>query len=75
MPPIESGPGLALRVVVERKHVARVSLVPLTRDEQNNVMMLDPGSGEGAKLMDKVRNLSGNISLKVEGKEAVLLVE
>lgn len=68
MPPIESGPGLALRVVVERKHLTRVSLVPLTRDEQNNVMMLDPGSGEGAKLMDKVRNLSGNISLKVEGK-------
>jgi poly-gamma-glutamate synthesis protein (capsule biosynthesis protein) len=65
--------GMIARVVVENKRVARVSLVPLTRDEQNNVMMLDPGSGEGAELIDKARNLSGNVPLNVEEKEVVLL--
>jgi poly-gamma-glutamate capsule biosynthesis protein CapA/YwtB (metallophosphatase superfamily) len=65
--------GMVARVVVEDKRVARVSLVPLTRDEQNDVMMLDPASGEGAKLMDKVKNLSGNFPLRIQGKEAILL--
>jgi len=65
--------GMIARVVVENKRVARVSLVPLTRDEQNNVMMLDPGSGEGAELIDKARNISGNVPLNVEEKEVVLL--
>ena len=64
---------MVARVVVEDKRVTRVSVAPLTRDEQNNVMMLDPGSGDGAKLMDKVRNLSGSVPLKIEGKEAILL--
>ncbi len=65
--------GLAAHVVVDRKKVVRVSLVPLTRDNQNDVQLLDPGSGEGAKLMQKVQSLSGNVPLKVEAKEAVLI--
>jgi poly-gamma-glutamate capsule biosynthesis protein CapA/YwtB (metallophosphatase superfamily) len=65
--------GMVARIVVENKKVARLSLVPVTRDAQNNVRMLDPASGEGAKLMEKVRSLSGDFALKIEGKEAVLL--
>ncbi len=65
--------GMVARVVVENRRLARVSLVPLTRDAQNNVLMLDPASGEGAKLIGKVMDLSDSISLKIEGSEAVLM--
>ncbi len=44
--------GLAVRVLIEGKKVKRVSFVPVTRDvEFNNVLMLDPSTGEGAKLL------------------------
>jgi poly-gamma-glutamate capsule biosynthesis protein CapA/YwtB (metallophosphatase superfamily) len=65
--------GMVARAVVVKKHVTRLSLVPVTRDAQNNVLMLDPSSGEGAKLIQKVVSLSGNLPLKIDGKEAVLL--
>jgi poly-gamma-glutamate synthesis protein (capsule biosynthesis protein) len=66
--------GLVARVVVERKKVVGVSLVPLTRDtENNNPLMLDPSAGEGLQMMEKVRKLSGETSLKVDGKEVVLI--
>ncbi len=65
--------GMVARVVVQNKRVVRLSFVPLTRDDQNNVLMIDPGSGEGARLIQKVIDLSGNTPLKIEGREAVLL--
>jgi poly-gamma-glutamate synthesis protein (capsule biosynthesis protein) len=66
--------GLVARVVVERKKVVGVSLVPRTRDtENNNPLMLDPSAGEGLQMMEKVRKLSGETSLKVDGKEVVLI--
>ncbi len=66
--------GLVARVVVEGKKVVGVSLVPLTRDaENNNPLMLDPSVGEGAQLMEKVRKLSGETPLKVDGKEVALI--
>ena len=75
--------GLVARVMIEGKHVARVSLVPVTRDaENNNVQMLDPSKGEGAKLLQKVRDLSGDLlarageqkpGLHVDGQEAILI--
>lgn len=65
--------GMVARVVVRGGHVARVSLVPMTRDEENNVMMLDPSSAEGAKLREKVKSLSGGVALEVKGREMVLI--
>jgi poly-gamma-glutamate capsule biosynthesis protein CapA/YwtB (metallophosphatase superfamily) len=65
--------GLAIRVVVEGKKVARVSFVPLTRDEDNQVVMLDPGSGDGAALLQKVKGLSVGVPLEVDGREVVLI--
>jgi poly-gamma-glutamate capsule biosynthesis protein CapA/YwtB (metallophosphatase superfamily) len=66
--------GLVARVVVEGKKVVGVSLVPLTRDaENNNPLLLDPAAGEGAQLMEKVQRLSGETPLKVDGKEVVLI--
>jgi poly-gamma-glutamate capsule biosynthesis protein CapA/YwtB (metallophosphatase superfamily) len=66
--------GMVARVMIDNKRVARVSLVPVTRDaENNNVLMLDPSIGEGAKLLQKVMDLAPNTSLKVDGQEAVLV--
>jgi hypothetical protein len=54
--------------------VKRVSFVPVARDiEFNNVLMLDPSTGEGAKLLQKVKDLPGDEPLKIEGQEVVLL--
>jgi len=64
--------GLAIRLVVDRKKVARTSFVPLTRDEDNKVVMLDPGSGVGATLLEKVKSLSPGVPLEVDGREVVL---
>lgn len=65
--------GMVARVVVEDKRVVRLSVVPITRDAQNDVLMLDPASGEGASLIQKVIKLSGNLPLKIESSEAVLI--
>jgi poly-gamma-glutamate capsule biosynthesis protein CapA/YwtB (metallophosphatase superfamily) len=67
--------GMVARVVVDNKRVTRLSLVPLTRDAQNNVLMLDPASGEGAKLLEKLKKLSGDVQVNIEGKEAVLIAK
>lgn len=65
--------GLIARVVVQERKVVRVSIAPLTRDDENNVLILDPSEGAGAKLMDKVKSLSGGTPLPIDGKEAVLI--
>lgn len=65
--------GMVARVVVEGKKVVRVSLVPVTRDaDHNNVLMLDPSNGEGARLLDKVKGLSPGVALPVQAREIVL---
>jgi poly-gamma-glutamate capsule biosynthesis protein CapA/YwtB (metallophosphatase superfamily) len=65
--------GMAVRVVAEGKRVLRVSFVPLTRDAENNVVMLDPTTGEGERLVQKVKGLSSGVPLEVYGQEVVLL--
>jgi poly-gamma-glutamate synthesis protein (capsule biosynthesis protein) len=65
--------GMMARVVVRERHVSRVSLVPMTRDEDNNVMMLDPALAEGAKLREKVKSLSAGVALEVFGREMILV--
>ncbi len=54
----------------------RVSFVPVTRDAHNNVMMVDPSAGDGAKLRDVVKRFSHGAPLKalrINGQEVVLL--
>jgi poly-gamma-glutamate capsule biosynthesis protein CapA/YwtB (metallophosphatase superfamily) len=61
--------GLIARVVIQNRKVERVSMAPLTRDDaNNNVLILDPAEGEGARLMEKVKSLSGDTRLKTENK-------
>ncbi len=68
--------GLVARVLVDDKKVARVTLTPVTRDaDSNNVRMLNAGDGEGAALLKKVRDLSGDTPLPVDGHEAVLIAK
>ena len=66
--------GMVARVTIDNKRVARVSLAPVTRDaENNNVLLLDPSTGEGAKLLQKVKDLSPGTALKIDGQEAILV--
>jgi poly-gamma-glutamate capsule biosynthesis protein CapA/YwtB (metallophosphatase superfamily) len=66
--------GAMIRVAVQGKRVRRVSFVPSTRDpETNNVRLLDPSADEGARMLQKVRDLSPNVPLKIEGQEVVLV--
>jgi hypothetical protein len=66
--------GMVARVVVQGKSILRVSLAPVTRDAgNNNVLMLDPLGGEGAKLVQKVKDLSAGAPLRIEQHEVVLV--
>ena len=65
--------GMVVRAVIEGKHIRRVSFVPVTRDAKNDVVMLDPSTGDGATLVHVIRNLSSATPLKIEGQEVVLL--
>lgn len=70
----KSKDGLVVRVAIANKRIQRVSFVPVSRDDNNDVLMLDPASGEGATLVQMVKDRSANLPpLKVDGQEVVLL--
>jgi poly-gamma-glutamate synthesis protein (capsule biosynthesis protein) len=69
----KSTDGLVVRVVVQGKNLRRVSFVPVSRDSNNNVMMLDPSTGEGKRLVDVVKGVSGDLPLEIDGQEVVLI--
>lgn len=65
--------GLVARVVIQGKSLRRVSFVPVTRDANNDVYLLEPGDGEGAKLVQWVKERSFTApSLKIDGHEVVM---
>jgi poly-gamma-glutamate synthesis protein (capsule biosynthesis protein) len=66
--------GLVARVVIQGKSIRRVSFVPVTRDGNNDVYLLDPSEGEGAKLVQWVKERSSAPpSLRIDGHEVVML--
>lgn len=65
--------GMVARVLAGKDGIERVSLVPVTRNDANDVLMLDPSSGEGARLFRQLENLSPGIPLAIEGQEIVLV--
>jgi poly-gamma-glutamate capsule biosynthesis protein CapA/YwtB (metallophosphatase superfamily) len=70
----KSTEGLAIRVVIRGKNILRVSFVPVTRDGNNDVHLLDPREGEGAALVQTVKERSVNPPpLRIDGQEVVLL--
>jgi poly-gamma-glutamate synthesis protein (capsule biosynthesis protein) len=68
----KSKDGLVVRAVVHGKRIVRVSFVPVSRDGNNDVMMLDPNT-DGAALVKVIRDLSPSVPLRIEGKEVVLV--
>jgi len=65
--------GLVARVVIQGKSIRRVSFVPVTRDANNDVYLLDPTEGEGAKLVQWVKERSSTPpTLRIDGKEVVM---
>jgi poly-gamma-glutamate synthesis protein (capsule biosynthesis protein) len=69
----KSTDGMVVRVVIQGKTLSRVSFVPVTRDDSNNVLLLDPATGEGARLVKLVKGVSGGTPLEIDGHEVVLL--
>jgi poly-gamma-glutamate synthesis protein (capsule biosynthesis protein) len=70
----KSKDGLVVRVVIQAKKIARVSFVPVSRDDRNDVFMLEPSSEEGSRLVDIVKGVSPpDMSLRTDGHEVVML--
>ena len=69
----DSKDGLVIRAVIQDKQVQRVSVVPVSRDEHNNVLMMDPSSGEGARLVNVIRGVSAKVPLGIDGQEVVVI--
>ncbi|HYU77427.1 MAG TPA: CapA family protein, partial [Vicinamibacterales bacterium] len=65
--------GLVVRALIEGKRIRRVSFVPVTRDENNDVLMLDPSSPEGARLLQVIKGVSASVPLRIDGQEVVLV--
>ncbi len=66
--------GLLVRAVISEKRVTHVSFVPLTRDTENDPVLLDPGFGKGRELFEKVLMLSNDFgtNMQIHGKEVVI---
>jgi poly-gamma-glutamate capsule biosynthesis protein CapA/YwtB (metallophosphatase superfamily) len=70
----KSTDGLVARVVIQGKNIRRVSYVPVTRDGNNDVFLLDPSAGEGAKLVQWVKERSTHPpAMRIDGHEVVLM--
>jgi poly-gamma-glutamate capsule biosynthesis protein CapA/YwtB (metallophosphatase superfamily) len=69
----DSKDGVVIRAVVQGKTIRRLSFVPVTRDERNDVLMVDPSSGEGARLLQIIKSASPGVALTIEGQEVVLI--
>lgn len=69
----KSTEGLAVRVVMRDKRIRRVSFVPVSRDGNNDVFLLDPAAGEGATIVRLVKERSPQPpALRIDGHEVVL---
>ncbi len=70
----KSTDGLVARVVIQGKSILRVSFVPVTRDANNDVYLLDPSEGEGAKLTQWVKERSATPPpMRIDGQEVVVM--
>ena len=67
----DSTDGMVVRVVIQGKNIQRVSFVPVTR-VNNDMVMLDPSSAGGQTLLKKVKN-SSTLPLNIEGQEVIVL--
>jgi hypothetical protein len=60
--------------VIQGKSISRVSFVPVSRDANNDVYLLDPAGGDGAKMVEWVKERSFTPpALRLDGHEVVLM--
>lgn len=64
--------GLLLRLIVRDRKIVRLSIVPVCRDEKNNVYLAPPASSEGARQIKRLRESSPQVPLRIEGQEIVV---
>jgi poly-gamma-glutamate capsule biosynthesis protein CapA/YwtB (metallophosphatase superfamily) len=69
----DSKDGLVLRAVIDGRNILRLSIVPVSRDAHNNMVMLDPTTGEGERLVTHVKERSTEVPLRVEEQEVVMI--
>lgn len=70
----KSKEGLVVRTIIRGRKIVRVSFVPVSRDDHNDVYMVEPSSEEGSRLLGIVRQASpADLPLKIDGHEVVLL--
>jgi len=63
-----------VRAVIVGRKIARVSFVPVSRDDHNDVYMLEPSSEEGGRLLAIVRQTSSpDLALRIDAHEVVLM--
>lgn len=65
--------GLLLRIQIARGAIGKIRVVPVMRDERNQIAALDPGAGDGARIIARLRELSGaGIALTEKGSDVIL---
>jgi poly-gamma-glutamate synthesis protein (capsule biosynthesis protein) len=65
--------GLMARAILRKEGLLRLSLLPASRDDANNVLLLDPSEGEGAQRVAQLRELSPGTPLPLDGQEIALI--
>ena len=67
--------GLVLRLIVRDRKIVRLSIVPVSRDEKNNVYLTSPNTTQGARQIKELRERSPGVPLRIEGQEIVVPLE
>ena len=65
--------GLLARAILRKEGLVRLSLLPASRDDVNNVLLLDPCEAEGAQRVAQLRELSPGTPLPLDAQEIVLI--
>jgi poly-gamma-glutamate synthesis protein (capsule biosynthesis protein) len=65
--------GLMARAILRKEGLVRLSLLPASRDDVNNVLLLDPCEAEGAQRVAQLRELSPGTPLPLDAQEIVLI--
>ena len=64
--------GMLLRLIVRDKKIVRLSIVPVSRDEKNNVYIASPDSSDGERQIKAIQERSPGVPLRIEGQEIVV---
>jgi poly-gamma-glutamate capsule biosynthesis protein CapA/YwtB (metallophosphatase superfamily) len=60
--------GMLLRLLVSDGKISTVSFVPLIHDDDNQAVLLDPNTGIGGELYERIKEMSKETPLSLQGK-------